>query len=306
MKMALWGVRATSKGLGAVAPWAATAWAEKLFFTPRRPKRSRTAEAVLAKGQQRVLKLGGEKVAVWSWGEGPRVLLVHGWSGYGGQLTAFVAPLVEAGFSVVTYDAPGHGVSTGSRSSLPEMADMVAWVGRATGGPYAVVAHSFGAAATAVAMRDGLKVERAVFISPPADPRWGLEDFARTVGLTDGVKRRMAERMEERFDVSLRDLALPTFVPFLKVPLRIFHDVGDREVPFASGEAIARAWPGAKLTRTEGLGHHRILYAPEVVKPSVDFIAEARPRNAWPAPELLAAASAAPPPRGLLRVVHGS
>lgn len=296
--------RGLATGLGAVAPWAATVWAEKLFFTPRRPRRSRTAEAVLARGQQRVLKLGGEKVAVWSWGEGPRVLLVHGWSGYGGQLTAFVAPLVEAGFSVVTYDAPGHGASSGSRSSLPEMADMVARVGRATGGPYAVVAHSFGAAATAVAVRDGLKVERAVFISPPADPRWGLADFAKTVGLPEGVKQRMAARMEARFDIPLRDLALPNFVPFLKVPLRVFHDVGDREVPFQSGEAIARAWPGAKLTRTEGLGHYRILYAPEVVKPAVDFIAEGRPRNAWPAPELLATATAVPP-RGLLRVVHG-
>ncbi|MFP2912939.1 hypothetical protein ACLESD_49620, partial [Pyxidicoccus sp. 3LFB2] len=67
---------------------------------------------MLAQGQQRVVKLGGERVAVWSWGEGPRVLLVHGWSGYGGQLTAFVAPLVEAGFSVVAGTTRrGHGVS---------------------------------------------------------------------------------------------------------------------------------------------------------------------------------------------------
>ena len=57
----------------------------------------------------------------------------------------------------------------------------------------------------------------------------------------------------------------------LRVPLRIFHDVKDREVPVESGEAIAREWPGAVLTRTEGLGHHRILYAPEVVKPGVSM-----------------------------------
>ncbi|WP_164001182.1 alpha/beta hydrolase [Pyxidicoccus caerfyrddinensis] len=303
-KMALMGVRATAKGLGAVAPGLAAAWAERLFLTPQRTRRSRTAEAVLAQGQQRVLKLGGEKVAVWSWGEGPRVLLVHGWSGYGGQLTAFVAPLVEAGFSVVTYDAPGHGVSSGRTSSLPEMADMVARVGRATGGPYAVVAHSFGAAATAVALRDGMRMERAVFISPPSDPRWGVKAFGKTVGLSEDVQRRMAARIEARFDMRLRDLALPHFAPLLQVPLRIFHDVGDREVPLEAGEAVARAWPGAKLTRTEGLGHHRILYAPEVVTPAVSFLAEGRPSNAWPAPELLASASAAAP-RGYLRMVHG-
>lgn len=307
-QMALMGVRAAAKGLGAVAPGLAAKWAERVFLTPQRPRRSRTAEAVLAKGQQRVLKLAGEQVAVWSWGEGPRVLLVHGWSGYGGQLTAYVAPLVEAGFSVVTYDAPGHGVSSGRTSSLPQLADMVARVGRATGGPYAVVAHSFGATATAVALRDGMRVERAVFLSPAADPRKGITAFANMVGVPEGVQRRMSARIEARFDMRLRDLALPNFAGLLQVPLRIFHDVGDREVPLESGEAVARAWPGAKLTRTQGLGHHRILFAPEVVTPAVDFLVEGRPSNAWPAPELLALASAAEsavPPRGLLRVVSG-
>lgn len=292
-KMALWGVRAAARSLGAVAPGLAAAWSERLFLTPQRPRRSRTAEAVLARGQPRVLKVEGEEVAVWSWGEGPRVLLVHGWSGYGGQLTAFVQPLVAAGFSVVTYDAPGHGASSGRTSSLPELAGMVAAVGEATGGPYAVVAHSFGAAATAVALRDGMKVDRAVFISPPADPLAGIRAFADMVGLSETTWRRMAARIEARFDMRLADLALPAFAPGLDVPLRIFHDVGDQEVPLEAGEAVARAWPGAKLTRTEGLGHFRILYAPEVLSPAVDFLAEGRPSNAWPGPELLAPVASA-------------
>jgi pimeloyl-ACP methyl ester carboxylesterase len=300
--MALWGVKATARSLGAVAPGLAAVWGERLFLTPQRPRRSRTAEAVLARGQQRVLKLAGEQVAVWSWGEGPRVLLVHGWSGYGGQLTAFVAPLVDAGFSVVAYDAPGHGVSSGRTSSLPELAELVAEVGHATGGPFAVVAHSLGAAATALAMRDGLKVERAVFLSPPADPRSGVRAFGRALGLSDGMQQRIQARIEARFGVRMRDLALPQFAGLLRVPLRIFHDAKDREVPLQAGEAVARAWPGATLTRTEGLGHHRILYAPEVVTPAVAFLAEGRPRNAWPALELLAQAA---PPRPVLRMVHG-
>jgi hypothetical protein len=89
------------------------------------------------------------------------------------------------------------------------------------------------------------------------------------VGLSEGVQRRMAARIEARFDMRLRDLALPDFAPLLQVPLRIFHDVGDREV----------------------------------VKPAVSFLAEGRPSNAWPAPELLASASSAAP-RGYLWMVH--
>jgi hypothetical protein len=301
VKMMRWGMKATARSLGAAAPGLAAAWGERRFLTPRRPRRSRTAEAVLARGQQRMVKLAGERVAVWSWGEGPRVLLVHGWSGYGGQLTAFVAPLVAAGFSVVTYDAPGHGVSSGRTSSLPELAEMVGEVAHATGGPYAVVAHSLGAAAAAVAMRDGLEVERAVFVSPPADPRWGIQMFSDWLGFPEGVRRGMAERIEARFGISLRELALPSFVPFMKrvPPLHIFHDVGDREVPLKAGEAVARVWPGAKLTRTEGLGHHRILYAPPVLKAAVEFISERR--DARPSVEMVASVARAP-----LRLVQGA
>ncbi|WP_253910455.1 alpha/beta hydrolase [Pyxidicoccus fallax] len=295
-------MRATARSVGTVAPGLAAAWGERTFLTPWRPRRSRTSEAVLARGHQRMLKLAGEQVAVWSWGEGPRVLLVHGWSGYGGQLSAYVAPLVEAGFSVVTYDAPGHGASSGRTSSLPEMAEMVAEVGHATGGPFAVVAHSLGAAAAAVAMRDGLKVERAVFLSPPSDPRGGVRAFGQAVGLPEKVHGRIQARIEARFDVRMRDLALPNFVGLLRVPLRVFHDVKDGEVPLQAGEAVVRAWPGATLTRTEGLGHHRILYAPEVVAPAVEFLTAGRSRDVWPAPQVLASAAS---PRRQLRVVGG-
>jgi len=294
------GMRAVLGSAGVVAPGWVARWAERRFLTPMRPRRSRSSEAVLARGQPRMLALRGEQVRVWSWGEGPRVLLVHGWSGYGGKLSAFVAALVEAGFSVVTYDAPGHGRSSGRTSSLPEMAEFVADVARATGGPYAVVAHSLGAAATAVAMRNGLKVGRAVFVSPPSDPRGGIRAFSRYLGLPDGVWMRMEARIEARFGVRLRDLALPHFVPlFRRVPLHVFHDVEDREVPLAAGEAVVEAWPGARLTRTQGLGHHRILYAPEVVRQAVAFLAEGKPESLRHE-----VAEAVTGPRAPLRLVH--
>ena len=274
-------VRAAARTLGVVAPEWTSEWAEQLFFTPRRTRPSRTASAVLAQGQQRFLELCGEQVAVWSWGEGPRVLLVHGWSGYGGQLTAFVAPLVEAGFSVVTFDAPGHGLSSGKFSSLPDLARIIRAVAHATGGPHALVAHSLGAAASAVAMRDGLSVERAVLVAPPSDPRKAVAFFAKQLALPQGALTRLVARFEERVG-KLENFVVPSFAPSLKTPVRIFHDVGDEEVRLEAGEAIARAWPGATLVRTQGLGHQRILYTPAVVSEAVAFIRESRPRNAWP------------------------
>ncbi|MGZ5446135.1 MAG: alpha/beta hydrolase [Thermoanaerobaculia bacterium] len=47
----------------------------------------------------------------WSWGEGPAVLLVHGWGGHAAQFQSFVEPLVRAGFRAIAFDAPSHGSS---------------------------------------------------------------------------------------------------------------------------------------------------------------------------------------------------
>jgi len=50
------------------------------------------------------------------------VLLVHGWGGRGAQLASFVEPLVARGFSVLTFDAPGHGASAARWDGLADVA----------------------------------------------------------------------------------------------------------------------------------------------------------------------------------------
>ncbi len=60
----------------------------------------------------------------------------------------------------------------------------------------------------------------------------------------------------------------------LDVPCLILHDPADREVPWAHGSAIARAWPGATLEPLDGLGHRRLLRDPDVIQRVVEFVAK--------------------------------
>jgi pimeloyl-ACP methyl ester carboxylesterase len=55
-------------------------------------------------------------------------------------------------------------------------------------------------------------------------------------------------------------------------PALIVHDVNDPDVPYSHGEEIARAWPGAELLTSTGLGHRAILRNPEVLRRTVDFL----------------------------------
>ena len=56
-------------------------------------------------------------------------------------------------------------------------------------------------------------------------------------------------------------------------PLLVVHDVADEVVPFERGRAMADAWPGARLIRTDGLGHKRILRDAEVIAQVARFVA---------------------------------
>jgi pimeloyl-ACP methyl ester carboxylesterase len=55
-------------------------------------------------------------------------------------------------------------------------------------------------------------------------------------------------------------------------PTLVVHDRNDREVGFDQGQAIAEAWPRARLLATEGLGHRRLLRDPAVIGAVTAFV----------------------------------
>lgn len=255
------------------APGLAALWAEELFFTPRRAAASPRVRTFLSTGRRRDVEVVGTRIATWEWGAGPVVVLVHGWEGVGGQLAAFAPPLVAAGFRVVTFDAPGHGASGGRRSSIVHFARALR-ASSAPGGPHAVIAHSLGAAATALAMAQGLAVGRVVFVGATAGPRdWTLQ-FARGFGIADRVMERLQQRTERRLGLRWEDFDVVALARRRAEPLLVIHDRDDPEVPWSDGAAIAEAWPGAQLLTTGALGHRRILRDDRVVGRAVAFVNE--------------------------------
>lgn len=266
-------VRATFGLLDRTSPALAARLAEHLFFTPPRTRHSRRMEATLANARRRDVEAEGVRIATWAWGEGPTVYLVHGWAGLGGQLGAFVQPLVEQGFQVVTFDGPGHGRSSGRRASIVHFARALAAVSGVFGPAHGLIAHSLGAPAAAFAMRRGLPAGRAVFLAPPADPGDWSKQFASRLGVSSRVMSAMRVRSERWLGVPWTEVSLTGLAAGQSAPLLVIHDQEDRDVPFGHGAAVAAAWPGAQLVETSGLGHRRLLRDAGVVAQAVSFIA---------------------------------
>ncbi|MEO8348943.1 MAG: alpha/beta fold hydrolase [Acidobacteriota bacterium] len=265
-------MRSLFRGLTPIAPAVAAELAVALFRRPPGHKGSESERAALTSGQKTDLSLDGRRLAVWRWGEGPAVLLVHGWGSRGARLASFIAPLTEAGFSVVAFDAPGHGASAGKLSSLPQFISAIEEVGRRFGPVEAVVAHSMGGAATTLAMGRGLAVGRAVFLAPAADPAGYSARFADLVGLAPALLARMKAKIEKRFGTRWEEFDVLGAARKMTAPLLVFHDPDDRDVAWTDGAAIVAAWPGAELVSTEGLGHRRIVHHASVVARAVAFL----------------------------------
>lgn len=280
-------VRAALQTAFALSDAVGTSLAERLFTSPRRHTRPARENTILATGRRftidvnlRSPRWNGKRtrIAAWRWGLGPTVLLVHGWEGRGSQLGAFVEPLVRAGLSVVTFDAPAHGDSPGSRLYLTDHADTIVDVAKTVGPLHAIVAHSFGAPAVLLAhARGGVDAPHNVFIAPNAIVPDSVERFCSSVGL-DATERGLFEaQLAASAGITVEGLRLTHLIGARDSSLLVIHDIDDREVPFAHGDRLVQLWPNARLEATEGLGHRKILRDTAIVARVVDEVADGIP-----------------------------
>jgi pimeloyl-ACP methyl ester carboxylesterase len=269
-------IRWLFRTLSPVAPWLVGRLAFRLFRFSQRYRRPPRENGWVAEAERLELELDGRRVTGWSWGSGPTVLLMHGWSGRGSQMGAFAEPLVKEGLRVVALDAPGHGGSAGRFSSLPQFAATVELAGRHFGPLRGVIAHSFGAAGTGWALWRGgeLRAERLVFVGAPGDLDGYMVAFREMFGLTDASYAALLGALQSTFGMQWEESRWATTIAADHTPMLVIHDRSDPETPYSGGLAIAEAWSNGRLVTTERLGHFRILREPRVIAEAVDFLTD--------------------------------
>ena len=267
-----------TQALGLLSPRLSGPPASVLWFTPwRLPQsdRSRAREHEWLR-EAKPFQVAGLKGFVA--GNGPVVLLVHGWGGWASRLGAFVEPLVESGHQVVGMDLPAHGSSPGRRTNPFEMAEALLEVARCAGPVHALISHSFGGLVSLLAMEQGLRPGSAVLLSPVLRSDHVRDRFAELFKLRPSVMDALVRRIDSRFGsqvwehLDARRIAYRLASRGSDVPVLIAHDPEDQDAPFSDALELTQRLPGARILKVEGVGHHRILVEESVMSTAVEFV----------------------------------
>jgi pimeloyl-ACP methyl ester carboxylesterase len=267
-------LRVAFGALGSVAPDLAARLALNLFLKPRPQGTANWERPLLESGTAITIPFGHSALAAVVWGDGPTVLLTHGWGGHGTQLGQFVEPLVAAGFRVVALDGPAHGESPGKRTDLVEYARAI-YAACQSERPSAIIGHSFGAGCTLVAMSlYPLGIDRAVLLSGPSSAAWMIDVFASVLNIAPHVALRMRKLLERRYGNTWtwEQFDIVKMATKIDVPLLVAHDHDDTTIPYGQALAIKDALPGTTLISTSANGHRNIVRDQAVIARTVEFL----------------------------------
>lgn len=142
---------------------------------------------------------GTDNVA-WSWGEGPIVLLVHGWASRGSQMATMAMAIAEAGFRAVAIDLTAHGASGGKIVGFKNISEDIALLAKQLGEIHAVVGHSAGGV-MAMGSRElaGMRAHCYAVLGSPVAPYPALAQIKKMLKVSDKTleycKKRFASQL---------------------------------------------------------------------------------------------------------------
>lgn len=260
-------VRGINATLGRVAPQWAAGRMRELFVTPNEHAPRDWELPLLASSERVTLRFG---LSALRWGEGPAVLLMHGWEGRPTQFATLIENLVGAGYGVIALDGPAHGRSPGREADIVLFARALLEAAGELPPLRAVIGHSMGGASALLATQMGLRTETLVTIGAPSNVLGVLRGFSNVVGLPPVARSRFIRMIESRAGIAARQLDVARYQ--LDFPGLVVHAEDDRYVRVREAAAIHEAWPQSRLLRLPAGGHHRVMADAAVIDAILELL----------------------------------
>jgi pimeloyl-ACP methyl ester carboxylesterase len=240
---------------------------------PSRRSQPRLAESLVGVERHLVPSAAG-RVAAWRVGDGPAVVLVHGWEDDNSLWAPLIDTLIERGRALVVFDLPGHGFSEGDWGLGFQAADGMHAVAEALAPVDAVVAHSAGAGGATLAMAEGLTVAKGALVAMPLSRSNRWLRVADRLGVSHDIALAAQARFEQRIGRDRAAFDVRAELAALDIDLLLVHSADDERYPLSDAREIAPKCRRAELFEVEGLSHRRTARDPAVVARLADFVTE--------------------------------
>lgn len=263
------------KVLTAFSPFLASRFAARLFLTPfkyKLPEREKEMDENSKQTRLTVPSIDRE-VVVYEYGDSPRkILLAHGWSGRGTQMSVMAKALLKEGYSVVSFDAPAHGRAPGKWSMMPFFIETIHFLDKNYGPFEAAIGHSLGGMSLLKAVKDGLQLERLIIIGTANSVTHITREFAHNMKMNEQVAKKMKKYFDKKFGEDMDNYSGAVSAKGVHIPTLVIHDEHDVDVHISSAYDIVDNLEKGELFVTEEQGHRRILGNQKVINKILDFL----------------------------------
>lgn len=252
----------------------------KLFCTPYSGKPKRKAPAIFHAGKKITVEINKLTIRGWEWlpekYTTKSVLIVHGFDSCSYKFDKYIKLLLQEGFRVLAFDAPGHGISDGKTANALLLKDTILKIEEKFGPLHSIIAHSMGGIAATLATEALTTIKRLVLIAPATETPRAIDNFFKFVPLGENIKQELINYIVELAAQPLSYFSVVRSVQHHTTPTLWLHDEDDWICPY---EDIL---PAKKLNLshvefyiTKGLGHSKIYRNEKVSKRIITFLGEA-------------------------------
>ncbi len=240
---------------------AANTMAKTFSKPPKYPLRPKVQD-FLAMARQIHHELAGQNIVEYHWGPtgAPLVLLSYGWGANAGRWRHYVPELIEAGYHVLAYDPPGHGLAPSGTLNIPPNSAIICALLEYYGPAHAIVGHSFGGGSYVNALNNlphNLHPRRMVLMGSFSFAMGIFQVYKKCLGIWSPLYRRMIREFEKHNGNSIDhyDFALMT-AGFSHIEGLLAHDPSDPVTPYAESCRYHTFWTGSYLYSPSEGGHH--------------------------------------------------
>ena len=229
----------------------------KLFCRVRKGKVLPRQRSFLNHAKYKLFTLAGHQLQLYRWNGGPEtVLLLHGWESNTYRWRNLVAKLSEKNFTILAFDAPGHGHSEGKELHVPLYAQVTRHV-LDTYRPDYVVAHSLGGMTIHYThyLNPLSSVKKIVTVGAPCEFEQFVDHYQDLLKFNHRVREAMNQRLKEWFGLYFHEFSCTVFAKKNTIKGLLLHDEDDLQVPVEASKKVQQHWKNSELVITKGLGH---------------------------------------------------